>query len=58
MVLDEYSSKNSYNDPDMLVVGLENMTPTKDISHFSLWAIMMAPLMLGSDLRNISNETL
>jgi hypothetical protein len=47
-----------WNDPDMLEVGNGGMTDTEYRSHFSLWAIMAAPLLAGTDLRNPSQATL
>ena len=52
-----YAGPNAWNDPDMLEVG-NGMTVSEDRSHFTLWCILAAPLMLGNDLRNISQETL
>jgi alpha-galactosidase len=46
-----------WNDPDMLEVGNGGMTDTEYRSHFSLWSIMAAPLLIGSDLRNASQAT-
>jgi alpha-galactosidase len=40
-----------WNDPDMLEVGNGGMTPAEDQAHFSLWSIMAAPLILGTDVR-------
>jgi alpha-galactosidase len=34
------------------------MTERESVSHFSLWAIMAAPLIIGCDLRTVSNSTL
>lgn len=45
-----------WNDPDMLEVGNGGMTLEEYRSHFSLWAIMAAPLMAGNDLRAMSDE--
>jgi alpha-galactosidase len=45
-----------WNDPDMLEVGNGGMTTTEYRSHFSLWALMAAPLMAGNDLRNMTPE--
>jgi alpha-galactosidase len=45
-----------WNDPDMLEVGNGGMTTTEYRSHFSLWALMAAPLMAGNDLRSMSPE--
>lgn len=47
-----------WNDPDMLEVGNGGMTDTEYRAHFSLWAIMAAPLMAGNDLRDMSPATL
>lgn len=58
VVLAEYAGPNGWNDPDMLVVGLEGINYEENKAHFSLWAMMAAPLMLGNDIRNISDEVL
>jgi alpha-galactosidase len=47
----------SWNDPDMLEVGNGGMNNTEYTAHFSLWALMAAPLMAGNDVRNMSNAT-
>ncbi|XP_019235682.1 PREDICTED: alpha-galactosidase 1-like [Nicotiana attenuata] len=46
-----------WNDPDMLEVGNGGMTKDEYIVHFSLWAISKAPLIIGCDVRNLSNDT-
>lgn len=58
VVLAEYAGPNGWNDPDMLVVGLDGINYEENKSHFSLWAMMAAPLMLGNDIRNISDDVL
>ncbi len=40
-----------WNDPDMLEVGNGGMTAEEYRTHFSLWAIMAAPLIAGNDIR-------
>ena len=45
-----------WNDPDMLEVGNGGMTDTEYRSHFSLWALLAAPLIAGNDLRNMRPE--
>ena len=52
-----YAGPGHWNDPDMLEVGNGGMTDTEYRSHFSMWAIMAAPLLIGSDLRSASEET-
>lgn len=47
-----------WNDPDMLEVGNGGMTETEYRTHFSMWAIMAAPLIAGNDLRNLDQATL
>lgn len=46
-----------WNDPDMLEVGNGGMTNTEYQTHFALWAIAKAPLILGSDLSKLDNQT-
>ena len=46
-----------WNDPDMLEVGNGGMTFDESKAHFSLWAMMAAPLMAGNDIRRMSAET-
>jgi alpha-galactosidase len=46
-----------WNDPDMLEVGNGKMSPSEYRAHFSMWAMLAAPLMAGNDLRSMSPET-
>ncbi|MFD5624740.1 NPCBM/NEW2 domain-containing protein [Streptomyces sp. NPDC127072] len=55
--LDEYAGPGHWNDPDMLEVGNGGMTDTEYRSHFSMWSVMAAPLLIGSDLRQASDAT-
>ncbi|WP_406165771.1 NPCBM/NEW2 domain-containing protein [Streptomyces sp. NBC_00996] len=52
-----YAGPGHWNDPDMLEVGNGGMTDTEYRSHFSMWSIMAAPLLIGSDLRKASAAT-
>ena len=52
-----FSAPNSWNDPDMLEVGIPGLTPLEAHSHFSMWAISAAPLWAGADLTNMDAET-
>jgi alpha-galactosidase len=58
VVLDRYASPGHWNDPDMLEVGNGGMTDTEYRTHFSLWSIMAAPLLIGTDLRTIKPDAL
>jgi alpha-galactosidase len=42
----------------MLEVGVAPLTLEESRAHFSLWAILAAPLIAGNDLRSMSPETL
>ena len=55
--LEKYSGPNAWNDPDMLEVGNGRMTQTEYVSHFSLWALLNAPLIAGNDLRSMNDST-
>lgn len=48
----KHAHPGAWNDPDMLEVGNGNLTYDENVSHFSLWCMMAAPLMLGNDLRD------
>ena len=54
--LQSYAGPGHWNDPDMLEVGNGGMTDTEYRSHFSLWAMLAAPLIAGNDLRNMRPE--
>ena len=46
-----------WNDPDMLEVGNGGMSTDEYTSHFSLWAIVGAPLIAGNDLTSMTTDT-
>ena len=58
----QFAGPGHWNDPDMLEVGnLKDDIPADrkiiaDRAHFSLWCIMAAPLMAGTDLRTLNND--
>ncbi|MBV9528855.1 alpha-galactosidase [Sphingomonas sp.] len=52
-----YAGPGHWNDPDMLEVGNGGMTPTEYRSHFSLWAMMAAPLIAGNDIAHMDENT-
>jgi len=45
-----------WNDPDMLEVGNSGMSTDEYRTHFSLWAMIAAPLIAGNDIRNMSPD--
>ncbi|XP_038719895.1 alpha-galactosidase 3-like isoform X2 [Tripterygium wilfordii] len=52
-----YAGPGGWNDPDMLEVGNGGMTYQEYRAHFSIWALMKAPLLIGCDVRNMTTET-
>ena len=59
-----YNGIGCFNDMDMLVVGMNGKgnvglggcTLTEYRTHFSLWCMLNSPLMLGCDIRNMSED--
>jgi len=51
-----YAGPGHWNDPDMMEVG-NGLNDTEGRTHFSMWAILAAPLIAGNDLRNMSATT-
>ena len=54
--LEQYAGPGHWNDPDMLEVGNGRLNLAEDRSHFSLWAILAAPLLAGNDLSHMKPE--
>lgn len=52
-----YQKPGTYNDPDMLEVGNGGLSNTENKAHFSLWAMMNSPLIVGCDIRDFVSET-
>lgn len=53
-----YAGPNiGWNDPDMLEVGNGHCTATEYRSHFSLWAMLKSPLLIGNDIRNMTDPS-
>jgi alpha-galactosidase len=63
--LGRFSGPGGWNDPDMLVVGLNNTGFIKgggcnEIEYrtqMNMWCMFSAPLMIGCDVRNMNEET-
>lgn len=62
--LHPYNGVGCFNDMDMLIVGmygkgnvgLQGCSDVQYKTHFSIWAFMGSPLMIGCDVRNMSEE--
>lgn len=63
--LHPYNGVGCFNDMDMLVVGmygkgnvgLAGCTDTQYKTHFSIWAMLGSPLMIGCDVRSMNQAT-
>ncbi len=52
-----YAGPGHWNDPDMLEVGNGGLSDTEYRAHFSLWAMMAAPLIAGNDVATMNRAT-
>ncbi len=63
--LEHYAGPGHWNDPDMLVVGMHGegnvarggCSVEEYRTHFSLWCMLAAPLMVGCDVRSMTPTT-
>ncbi|KAG8905228.1 hypothetical protein FRB99_000448 [Tulasnella sp. 403] len=53
----DYAGPGGWNDLDMLEVGNGNMTYDEYVTHFSMWALLKSPMILGNDLTKMTDET-
>ena len=54
--LAKYAGPGHWNDPDMLEVGNGKLSLAENRSHFSMWAMLAAPLLAGNDLPHMKPE--
>jgi alpha-galactosidase len=54
--LASYAGPGHWNDPDMLEVGNGELTLAENRAHFSMWAMVAAPLLAGNDLTQMKPE--
>ena len=52
----EFGGPGGWNDPDMLEVGNGGMNIDEYKVHFGLWALSKAPLLIGCDVTNITQN--
>jgi hypothetical protein len=51
--LGQKAGAGKWNDLDMLEVGNGGMTYDEYVTHFSMWALLKSPLILGNDITNM-----
>ena len=55
VVMDEFAGLDKgWNDPDMMVIGMNGVNMTQCRTHMVMWSMMNSPLMLGMDLRRVN----
>jgi alpha-galactosidase len=54
--LENYAGPGHWNDPDMLEVGNGKLSLDENRAHFSMWAMLAAPLLAGNDLTQMKPE--
>ncbi|CAH7686967.1 family 27 glycoside hydrolase [Phakopsora pachyrhizi] len=52
------AGRGGWNDLDNLEVGNGGMTHDEYVTHFSMWALLKSPLILGNDVTSFSPESL
>lgn len=55
--LRQYAGPGHWNDPDMMEVG-NGMKVNEDRAHFSMWCMICAPLIVGTNIQKASDETI
>lgn len=54
VIMDEFAGLDKgWNDPDMMMIGMNGLTETMCRTHMTMWCMMNSPLMLGLDLRRV-----
>jgi alpha-galactosidase len=55
VIMDEFAGLDKgWNDPDMLMIGMNGLDRVQNKTHMTMWAMMNSPLMLGLDLRRVT----
>jgi len=55
--LRQYAGPGHWNDPDMMEVG-NDLTVNESRAHFSMWCMIAAPLIAGTDIQHATEETI
>ena len=54
VIMDEFAGlEKGWNDPDMMMIGMDGLDETMCRSHMAMWCMINSPLMLGLDLRRV-----
>ena len=50
-----YAGPGHWHDMDMLLIGANCITMEEERTQMAMWSISAAPLIMGNDLRNVSD---
>lgn len=54
VIMDEFAGLDKgWNDPDMMMIGMNGLTDVMCRTHMAMWCMMNSPLMIGMDLRRM-----
>ena len=56
--LAKYAGPGHWNDPDMLEIGNQGLTPDECYTHMTLWCMLSAPLLIGCDMSQMDPLTI
>ncbi|WP_200922292.1 glycoside hydrolase family 27 protein [Sphingomonas sp. Leaf17] len=52
-----HAGPSAWNDADMMLVGIDGLTPEEYRTHYTLWTMAASPIILGNDLRTMTPAT-
>ena len=55
--MEKFAGPGGWNDPDMLEVGNGGLNHDEELTHFSFWCLLKAPLLIGTNLNTIPKES-
>ena len=55
--LAKYAGPGHWNDPDMLEIGNQGLSPDECYTHMTLWCMLSAPLLIGCDMSQMDPLT-
>eukprot|EP00949_MAST-11_sp_MAST-11-sp1_P003059 g3059.t1 len=52
-----FAAPGHWHDPDMLLIGANCISDVEEMTQMAIWCISAAPLIMGNDLRNVSDAS-
>ncbi|KAI1814572.1 glycoside hydrolase family 27 protein [Poronia punctata] len=54
----EYAQPGGFNDLDMMIIGNGKLSEAEERTHFGIWAITKSPILMGTDMTQLSETAL